>query len=155
MRTKTLLLPHAWQVGGWIAFGFWLLLFVVFRLLICLDVPFTWPQSVQWIVLTVAGLMPYMALVSICLSQERVEDEYVHHIRSVSIFCVAVFVLLLGMLSLGFERLTGYWGFAGVRDAIVWLRDYFTQAPVMVVLYIVVFKGLLWTNWMRSRRYEQ
>jgi len=75
----------------------------------------------------------------------------VQHIRALSVFSLALFLLLLGMLSYGTERLIDYWGWPNVSYWLTWSRGYFSLTPVAAILYIIIFKSMLLYNWVKSR----
>lgn len=152
MKTNNLLLPHSWQIGGWIAFVLWLV-FAGGRLLLFYadynvsDIPL----FLRVLLMMLWELLPYLSIMLICISREKQEDEYVQHIRALSVFSLALFLLLLGMLSYGTERLIDYWGWPNVSYWLTWSRTYFSLTPVAAILYLLIFKGLLFYNWIKSR----
>ena len=111
MKTNNLLLPHSWQIGGWIAFVLWLVFAGVRLLLFYADYNVSdIPLFLRVLLMMLWELLPYLSIMLICISREKQEDEYVQHIRALSVFSLALFLLLLGMLSYGTARLIDYWG---------------------------------------------
>ena len=152
MKTNNLLLPHSWQIGGWIAFVLWLVFAGVRLLLFYADYIVSDIPLFLWVLLMMLWeLLPYLSIMLICISREKQEDEYVQHIRALSVFSLALFLLLLGMLSYGTERLIDYWGWPNVSYWLTWSRTYFSLTPVAAILYLLIFKGLLFYNWIKSR----
>lgn len=152
MKTNCLLLPHSWQIGGWIAFALWLVFAGVRLLLLYADYNVSdIPLFLRVLLMMLWELLPYLSIMLICISREKQEDEYVQHIRALSVFSLALFLLLLGMLSYGTERLIDFWGWPNVSYWLTWLRTYFSLTPVAAILYLLIFKGLLFYNWIKSR----
>ena len=152
MKTNSLLLPHSWQIGGWIAFALWLVFAGVRLLLFDADYNVSdSPLFLRVLLMMLWELLPYLSIMLICISREKQEDEYVQHIRALSVFSLALFLLLLGMLSYGTERLIDYWGWPNVSYWLTWSRTYFSLTPVAAILYLLIFKGLLFYNWIKSR----
>ena len=152
MKTNNLLLPHSWQIGGWIAFVLWLVFAGVRLLLFYADYNVSdIPLFLRVLLMMLWELLPYLSIMLICISREKQEDEYVQHIRALSVFSLALFLLLLGMLSYGTWRLIGYWGWPNVSYWLTWSRTYFSLTPVAAILYLLIFKGLLFYNWIKSR----
>ena len=152
MKTNNLLLPHSWQIGGWIAFVLWLVFAGVRLLLFYADYNVSdIPLFLRVSLMMLCELLPYLSIMLICISREKQEDEYVQHIRALSVFSLALFLLLLGMLSYGTERLIDYWGWPNVSYWLTWSRTYFSLTPVAAILYLLIFKGLLFYNWIKSR----
>ena len=152
MKTNNLLLPHSWQIGGWIAFVLWLVFAGVRLLLFYADYNVAAPPPLLRVVLILLWeLLPYLSIMLVCISREKHEDEYVQHLRALSVFCLVLFLLVLGMLSYGTERLGAYWGWQEVTHCLAWSRCYFTQTPVAAISYLLIFKGLLLYNWLKSR----
>ena len=152
MKTNNLLLPHSWQIGGWIAFVLWLVFAGVRLLLFYADYNVSdIPLFLRVLLMMLWELLPYLSIMLICISREKQEDEYVQHIRALSVFSLALFLLLLGMLSYGTERLIDYWGWPNVSYWLTWSRTYFSLTPVAAILYLLIFKGLLLYHWLKSR----
>ena len=152
MKTKSLLLPHSWQIGGWIAFALWLVFAGVRLLLLYADYNVSdIPLFLRVLLMMLWELLPYLSIMLICISREKQEDEYVQHIRALSVFSLALFLLLLGMLSYGTERLIDFCGWPNVSYWLTWSRTYFSLTPVAAILYLLIFKGLLFYNWIKSR----
>ena len=152
MKTNNLLLPHSWQIGGWIAFVLWLVFAGVRLLLFYADYNVSdIPLFLRVSLMMLCELLPYLSIMLICISREKQEDEYVQHIRALSVFSLALFLLRLGMLSYGTERLIDYWGWPNVSYWLTWSRTYFSLTPVAAILYLLIFKGLLFYNWIKSR----
>ena len=136
MKTNNLLLPHSWQIGGWIAFVLWLVFAGVRLLLFYADYNVSdIPLFLRVLLMMLWELLPYLSIMLICISREKQEDEYVQHIRALSVFSLALFLLLLGMLSYGTERLGAYWGWPNVSYWLTWSRTYFSLTPVAAILY--------------------
>ena len=109
------------------------------------------PLFLRVLLMMLWELLPYLSIMLICISREKQEDEYVQHIRALSVFSLALFLLLLEMLSYGTERLIDYWGWPNVSYWLTWSRTYFSLTPVVAILYLLIFKGLLLYNWLKSR----
>ena len=152
MKTNSLLLPHSWQIGGWIAFALWLVFAGVRLLLFYADYNVSdIPLFLRVLLMMLWELLPYLSIMLICISREKQEDEYVQHIRALSVFSLALFLLLLGMLSYGTERLIDFLGWPNVSYWLTWSRTYFSLTPVAAILYLLIFKGVLFYNWIKSR----
>ena len=84
---KNFLLPHKWQVvGGWIIFASIMISIV----LIACDINgvFHIPAILGWI-------PAFLGLLFICLSQEKVDDEYIRNLRG-RLVCIIVAVAFIG-----------------------------------------------------------
>ena len=152
MKTNNLLLPHSWQIGGWIAFVLWLVFAGVRLLLFYADYNVSdIPLFLRVLLMMLWELLPYLSIMLICFSRVKLLFVFVQHIRALSVFRLALFLLLLGMLSYGTERLIDYWGWPNVSYWLTWSRTYFSLTPVAAILYLLIFKGLLFYNWIKSR----
>lgn len=153
MKTRNLLLPHSCQIAGWALWGLWLVMALVHIFVLKGNRDFYngFPHFLILIYGIFGEVAPYLAIILLCLSREKTEDEYVHYIRSVSVFSLALFLLVTGLFSFAFERLFCGWGLSEVSAFTVWLRTYFSLTPVAAILYLLIFKGLLFYNWIKSR----
>lgn len=151
MKTNSLLLPHSWQIGGWIALALWLCFASIHLTLfgrVDLD-NVSSPLKVEYVAL--CELMPYFSMILICLSREKTEDEFVQHIRAVSVFSVVLFLLVLGMLATGCERFFANLGFSEMAKNFLMPRAFLSSHMVAAFLYLLIFKSLLFYNWLKCR----
>lgn len=148
-------MPHRWHVIGWSAIAFWLVMLVVYFIAWSVGADFGWifrQNDVGQVLGVFLGqCMPYLALIIVCLSREKVEDEYIQHQRSLAVFLVVIALFTGSMLTWASQNLLYMYGYEHVYMTMKWWWDYFMQMPVAAVLYIVLFKGMLLFNRIRSR----
>ena len=152
MKTNSFLLPYSWQVAGWVMMAAWLVFAGVRLLLYYAGCEIGSEHMFVRVLLAILWeLPPYLSIMLICISREKLEDEYVQHVRALSVFSLALFLLSLGMLSFAFERLLDWWGLPRVSYWLTLSRGYFSLTPVAAILYIIIFKSMLLYNWVKSR----
>lgn len=149
---KSLLFPHWCQmVGWWILLGWMLWLITV----VChvFEPTHSLPLWIGGVLLILYSFLPSIGTLMVCLSQEKQEDEYIAHIRARSVFVTVIvfFVLLLINVSLtnvgvrmcGWSPSNGYLMFSGV----------YTNPFIITLFYILIFKGTLFINYLKTRNY--
>lgn len=149
---NSLLFPHWVQKTGWfllLCWILWIALATSMRLFHLSD-----PDYPMWIrkgMLIIYSFLPSIATLMICLSKEKNEDEYIGYIRGRSVFLMVVlhFSALLFNVSLTNVGLR-LWGFSPDNGYLMfsWL---YTNPFIITLLYIVVFKGSLFINWLKTR----
>ena len=133
---KSFLLPHKWQiVGGWLLIAYVIgdILFVFNQIsAICGIYP-----MMMWIVL-------YIAIMLLCLSKEKNDDEYIRSLRS----RLAIIVIALAFIVSIIGQTLDLYAIHYARNLITWrcnLLVYFISNPVFYgIFYIVALKLNLW-----------
>lgn len=133
---KSFLLPHKWQiVGGWLLIAYVIgdILFVFNQIsAICGIYP-----MMMWIVL-------YIAIMLLCLSKEKNDDEYIRSLRSRLAIIVIALAFIVSIIGLTLDLYATHYA----RNLITWrcnLLVYFISNPVFYgIFYIVALKFNLW-----------
>lgn len=148
---KSLLFPYCYQKTGWHLLLLWLTWIAINFILRILHVSV--PEYPLWIydvLLVIYSFLPTVATLMICLSKEKNEDEYIGYIRARSVFFMVIifFSTLLINVSLTNVGLHicgwsphGYLMFS-------WL---YTNPFIITIFYIIIFKGSLLVNWLKTR----
>lgn len=152
MEKKSFLLPHVCQKIGLAL----LVLFILFVLLeVCADgntieIPDWMTTPLAWTFYA----LPSVSVMLICLSREKIEDEYISHIRGRAVFIVVIIAFIASMIA---SMITNAFTLnAALYDpftistvsAYAW---WFTNALPISLLYILIFKGTLFINWLKTR----
>lgn len=154
MNKKSYLLPHACQKAGW-----WMLLAsLVFGLIyvaketgnvedILLDAPA--------ILMFLATGLPFLALMMICISQEKEEDEYIQSLRTRTVFIVVVYDFVVNMIVMSLTNVLVHHIPFDEFAAFHYVTSMCTNLPLLIVIYLVIFKGSLFINQIKMRHDRQ
>ena len=149
---KSFLFPHWCQKAGW-----WIAAGIVGGLVLLLILSSMNPGNVveapQWAqsLLKILLFFPSIALMLICLSKEKNEDEYIGHIRARSVFVVVLIAFIAEMISVPITRIGVLWyspDFVGTYTA---FSGIFTSPVILTIIYLIIFKGTLFANWLKTR----
>mgnify|MGYP003451619346 FL=1 len=150
MKKKTYLLPHIYQkIGWWLAgasLAGWLLFFVSASLSSTITI-----GTVYNILMSVLTFLPSVALILISLSQEKQEDEYIQNIRARSVFMVVVFAFIVKMLFFSATQFFVRFCPLEIYGRLSCLQ-LFTSVLVLAFLYLVIFKGSIYIDYIKSKR---
>lgn len=143
---KNLLLPHKWQIVGW-----WLLAAAVILAVVLIvgdisGVLHNVPTLLTWI-------LAYLGVLLVCLSRERVDDEYISAIRG-RIVCILVCVAVIAKVLYIIIFLACIYRFIPIMS----YRGLFSYAydPLfLMVIYIIAFKLTLFIQNRRIGRYAE
>ena len=148
MEKKSLLLPHICQKIG-------LALLVLFILFVLLEM-FANGNTIEipdWMTTPLAWTfyaLPSISIMLICLSREKIEDEYISHIRGRAVFIVVLIGFIASMIT-NAARASAVRLYdpdtVGSVSACAW---WFTNALPLSFLYILIFKGSLLINWLKT-----
>ena len=148
MEKKSLLLPHICQKIGLAL----LVLFILFVLLEMfangntIEIPDWMTASLAWTLYA----LPSISIMLICLSREKIEDEYISHIRGRAVFIVVLIGFIASMIT-NATRASAVRLYdpdtVGSVSACAW---WFTNALPLSFLYILIFKGSLLINWLKT-----
>ena len=162
-RYDSILLPYRCKKIGWWMLPFSLLLFPLF--IFILLYPFRdggTPDAVSGpyhTIMRLIILLPYTAIILICLSRERQEDEFIRHIRARILAYFAIYYLVatfifgrvLYFLAISSTRVSqsGFsWGYAyqwasSILPMLIWV-------PLVAVVYALVLRKVLSNNLKES-----
>lgn len=150
MKKKSYLFPHIYQkIGWWLAgasLAGWLLFFVSASLSSTITI-----GTVYNILMSVLTFLPSVALIIICLSQEKQEDEYIQNIRARSVFMVVVFAFVFKMLYFSASQFFIMFCPLEIYGRLSYLQ-LFTSGLVLAFLYLVIFKGSIYIDYIKSKR---
>lgn len=152
MEKKTYLLPHKCQTVGW-----WLLLLSLISIpvFITLDSHGHLANGGDiggWVAMFIATCLPYIAIVLVCLSREKVEDEYINHLRVRSVFYVVVFAFIIGMLELASGFISSRLLTVGQMGQVAFYTKILTNPMILAVVYLLLFKGSILINTLKSNK---
>lgn len=150
LMKKSILFPFWCQKIGWWTFSIyilWILALIIMR--VCEVHTSTPPYWVGVSQIIIFYLMPTIAAILICLSQEKHEDEYIQHIRAYSVFIVIIIAFVAGLLSDSIlsvlDRLTIYY-----TDEIGRYAQLAKNPAFLTIIYLLIFKGSLFINWLKT-----
>lgn len=159
MKNNSVLLSHKWNKVGWIIIGIELLYFAI-ELILRLGgghlFPFYrdevgfWYTVYRIIMPFIFITIPYLALMLVCISKEKNEDEYIQHLRSKSVFLIVFFLFILNTLKFASQNVLYALKEYELYYYIDWCNGYFHQMPVAACLYIMLFKGMIYYNKKKS-----
>ena len=157
MEKKSYLLPHSWQKIGW-----WLLgasavgvsILIVFEIIGRLK---NWgevviPELPSLIMVTLVTCVPFLGLLLICLSQEKQEDEFIQCLRSRPLFIVVVYAFVIQMISISLDQFLMAYIPTETLGQLKSIIHYCTNIPLMAVFYLAIFKGMMFVNYLRSKK---
>ncbi len=150
MKKKSYLFPHIYQKIGWWLVGAslagWLLMAVSASFSSTITI-----GTVYNILMSVLTFLPSVALILICLSQEKQEDEYIQNIRARSVFMVVVFAFVFKMLYFSASQFFIMFCPLEIYGRLSYLQ-LFTSGLVLAFLYLVIFKGSIYIDYIKSKR---
>ena len=109
MEKKTYLLPYSCQKLGWWMLGASLVGFIIFGIFEIIGYLREWgpteiPQVASHIMVFLVTCLPFLGLILICLSQEKVEDEYIKSLRAKSLFIVVIYAFVISMIKVSLTQ---------------------------------------------------
>ena len=137
---KTVLLPHGWQKVGWWMIVVSVVLAAAIAVVEISGIRVGFPIMASWIP-AVAGLL------LICLSQEKTEDEYIHHLRGKIVSIIVAIAMIVSLIcnNFGWVPVTIYFmSFSILYNPIV-----------LTVGYIIVLKLSLYFINRKMNRYAE
>ena len=153
MEKKSLLLPHYCQIIGWWLLAAFVLMGVTFAIISYFRSDEAMVVAEETIELCVLGLyfMPYVALMLICLSREKVEDEYISFIRGRATFIVVIFGFVASMLIKAFANYAVRMFEPSIYGQFLMYAQWFCNTAVLAIVYLLIFKGTLFINKLKTR----
>lgn len=157
---KSLLLPNSCRKAGWYVF---IISLVVIAAIVILNAKLGHSDELyenHTTLLRLMILIPYIALVFICLSREKQEDEFIRLIRVRILIYFAIFYLVVGMISGLSENLWQLYQFrtmnnrAYVAQLFVLIMRLLSWFPLLAVVYSQVLKKVLAKNTIESGNEE-
>lgn len=153
MEKKSFLLPHCCQIIGWWLLGLFAVLCITFAVISYnagagaaeLD------DFTRNLYALGFYFLPYVALLLICLSREKEEDEYISFIRSRSVFIVVVFGFVAALLIGAFAQYSVRMMSADFVGRFMMYARWFSNTVVLAIVYLLIFKGTLFVNKLKSR----
>ena len=151
---KSILLPNSYRKTGWYLFIISMVLIVSVVILNCKFGHANGRELYEnhATLLRMMILVPYIALIFICLSKEKQEDEFIRLIRVRILIYFAIFYLLVGMVDGLFENLFQIYQFRtmnydtnAVMIFLQMMRLLF-WFPFMAVVYALVLRKVLSKN---------
>lgn len=158
--SKSLLLPNSCRKTGWYVF---IISLVVIAAIVILNAKLGHSDELyenHTTLLRLMILIPYIALVFICLSREKQEDEFIRLIRVRILIYFAIFYLVVGMISGLSENLWQLYQFrtmnnrAYVAQLFVLIMRLLSWFPLLAVVYSQVLKKVLAKNTIESGNEE-
>lgn len=154
---KNLLLPHGWQIAGWWMLAVSVILSIGLIAGDISDIIHNVPAIIGWIPFYIGAML-------VCLSREKVDDEYISAIRG-RIVCILVSIALIAKvlyIIITILNITYGWSSHSTLFAIINGRisilSYITvlyQPLFLVATYIIAFKLTLLIQNRRIRYAEQ
>lgn len=145
---KTVLLPHLWQkVGWWMIVASVLLATAIAAVEISTGTRCSFPIMASWIP-AVAGLL------LICLSQEKVEDEYIHHLRGKIVSIAVVMAIVAKMSTMIVSMICSEFGWGPFTIYFMGISILYNPI-VLTVGYIIALKLSLYSLNRKMNRYAE
>ena len=157
---KSILLPNNYKKVGWYLL---IVSMVMIVAIVILDAIFGHLHEMyekHSTLLRLMILIPYIALIFICLSKEKQEDEFIRLIRVRILIYFAIFYLVVGMISGLSENLWQLYQFrtmnnrAYVAQLFVLIMRLLSWFPLLAVVYSQVLKKVLAKNLIESGNEE-
>lgn len=149
---KSLLFPYRVQKIGWLlllCWIAWIVLVISMRLLHVSP-----PECPTWIgtaAFVIYSFLPTIATLMVCLSKEKNEDEYIEYIRGRSVFFMVVLFFSTLLLNVSLTNVgLRLWNWSPGNGYLMlsWL---YTNPFIITLLYILIFKGSLFIDWLKTR----
>lgn len=153
MEKKSLLLPHCWQViGWWLLVAFVLLVSIIATIAYCRsDGAMEVAEETKQLYALGLYFIPYVSLMLICLSREKVEDEYISHIRGRATFIVVIFGFVASLLISAFANYAVHMLNPDIVGQFLMYAQWFRNTAVLAIVYLLIFKGTLFVNKLKAR----
>ncbi|MCF0197836.1 MAG: hypothetical protein HUK02_00735 [Bacteroidaceae bacterium] len=156
MNQKSFLLPYRCQQAGWWLLGLSLAGFVIFLEFMAGSLDTILQQMPEWmqepLVWTFYGL-PLVALLLICLSREKDEDEYITHLRGRAVFWVVVVGFIAALFSHLFVIVGGRLYPISTVSRFLGYAFYFKSPVVLSIVFLLIFKGTIVVNRITTRHH--
>ena len=94
--------------------------------------------------------IPFLSLVMVCVSQEKVEDEYIQSLRARAVLAVVVYAFVVNMVAISFNRVFLFYLPLETCAAMHNITYLCTNVPLMALIYLVIFKGSLLINRLKA-----
>ncbi len=137
MNTKTnFLLPHKFQIAGW-----WGLLAsaAIFAILLCTKIYVPQLYTPPILLVTIPFLI---SLLLICISCEKIDDEYINALRSRIIYYIIIAVVLIKMFYYISVVICTSYGAIGTLGIISFI-NILSNPIVLISIYIIAFRLIL------------
>lgn len=151
MKNKTYLFPHLCQKIGWWFVGASLFIGLAMVALESVDITVT-VGTLYRTMMSVLVFLLHVAMLLICLSQEKEEDEYIQSVRARSVFIVVIFGFVVKMLFSGVIPLILSFCPPEVLGRLSFYFYFPTDACSLSIVYLVIFKGSMYVDYLRSKR---
>jgi hypothetical protein len=105
-------------------------------------------------------LLPYIAIILICLSKEKQEDEFIRHIRVRTLICFVIIFLIIGYVHALLENMHEVYIMRSMRPvSYIWaipllILRLVSWLPVTSVVYALVLRKVLSNNLKESSNEE-
>lgn len=145
---KNYLLPHKYQIAGW-----WLIaIAVLFGVAIVIGNINGWLKNVPTLL---ACIPAFAGILLICLSREKVDDEYISALRG-RIVCMLVVVAFVARILHATLTVLGItYGWTAFYIWIVYVIALFYQPILLAAMYIIILKSTLFIQNYRINRYAE
>lgn len=154
MNKKSYLLPHACQKVGWwmllASLAFALCYVVIESGLVSLN-----PGETPAILTFLSTGLPFLSLMMICISQEKKEDEYIQSLRTRAVFIVVMYGFVVNMIDMSLTNVLVHHIPFDQYAAFRYVTSMCTNLPLLVLIYLVIFKGPLFINQIKMRHDRQ
>lgn len=150
-------MPHKCQKAGWWLLLVWLVSVILF--LTAQSIGGNVADSIEtgvadYLWLFLGTCLPYIAVLLICVSKEKTEDEFINHLRIRSLLWVVAFAFVVGMLSLSLNYSLVRLGTVHQVGMVSMWVNLATNPLTLAVVYLLLFKGSVFINGLKSRNYE-
>ncbi|MDD2595384.1 MAG: hypothetical protein PHD11_06155 [Bacteroidales bacterium] len=154
-KHKSFLLPHHFQIVGWILFTI-VLLWGVFVMATWQDIDLNKFFIVDKWFLFVMYTFLFLAAGLVGLSREKQEDEYISNIRASSLAITAYITIIWFVVYSIFDSMVSQFGkgidvFQSTEQWALFRLHYNPQVLYSFLLYIIIFKSRLIINRWRVR----
>lgn len=157
MENKSFLLPYYCQKVGWGLATLSLALFICFSIISTLDYGgnIKLPRLLENAIIWITYILPFISLAFLCLSRERKEDEYIEYLRRNSVFIVVVIGFVAAMITYAF-MMVGI-RFYNIETVGLFIKyaQWFSSPLVLGIIFLLIFKGVLFVNWLKARQNGQ
>ncbi len=169
----TLLLPYSYKKGGWYTLAVSLILIpalIVFVFVIWYkrgDAGFWNGGKSFWDVyeantalFRLIILLPYIAIILICLSKEKQEDEFIRHIRVRTLICFVIIYLIIGYVHALSENMYQLYLMRNMKSVLyigaipLLILRLASWLPFAAVVYALVLRKVLSNNLKESSNEE-
>ena len=107
------------------------------------------------ILMFLATGLPFLALMMICISQEKEEDEYIQSLRTRTVFIVVVYDFVVNMIVMSLTNVLVHHIPFSEFAAFHYVTSMCTNLPLLIVIYLLIFKGTLLFNRIKMRHDRQ